>query len=747
MADKETILEEASVKLFDNKLTGKADVVHSHKGADIGVTQELLEDTDLNDITTQGIYTCTSGNSATLKNKPFIGSSTCIIENKNFSDANSTLIQTVYNLESYTTMVYVRSYKNSTWGSWRYLGGTGNNPIPATITVDGETVNNDLNNYKQEGLFTCSKNSVPTINNMPFTDKRAFYLRVIDYRMANYLIQILFPITDDNVKNKVYYRVMFGKDNNGDDIWLEWKTFPTTDEIPNVENSLYSDSTTDALSAAQGKALNTALNGKTVTLTKLSTATTGYIATYEIKQGDSSIGVIDIPKDYLVKSASVGTCTKANQPVSGYKVGDKYLDFIINTKDSSATDEHLYINVTDLVDVYTADNSTLELNNGQFKIKDTGVTLSKLNSDVYDTTSGGTEDSSKLITSGAVYSGLSGKISKTSGNTNLLLANGSNIAQSTFNKVNVVDSLSSDSSSDALSAKQGKALNTALSGKSDTGHTHPWSDLNITTIGETAHSHNIDALYLNEHNGKYVCGYGKMSNLDGDLPWTGNPSMHLLVISSGIGGKVAQIAFQNNNAHKIFFRTAGSLDSTTNLPSWSEWYQIASTSDIPTKLSELTNDLSKTIINSNIADNTIELDKLNTSSIIDSSSGGTSGSDKLITSGAVYSGLNAMSSVKVFKAHITHTGKDWRSSPENLSNISISAGAKLYLGCSDQNNNYLNGYVYIDWNNGASFTRYPLSYGWYEYTINNAGVYHIRVYFANSTNKIVAAGMCHVNVS
>lgn len=40
------------------------------------------------------------------------------------------------------------------------------------------------------------------------------------------------------------------------------------------------------------------------------------------------------------------------------------------------------------------------------KIKNGNVTLAKLNSDVYDNTAGGTENSSKLITSGAVYAGL-----------------------------------------------------------------------------------------------------------------------------------------------------------------------------------------------------------------------------------------------------------------------------------------------------------------------------------------------------
>ena len=124
--------------------------------------------------------------------------------------------------------------------------------------------------------------------------------------------------------------------------------------------------------------IDTKLTAKNVTVTKLNTATTGYIATYEVKQGTTSLGKIDIPKDYLVKSGSVKTVTTANNPVSGYAVGNKYIDFVINTKDSSGADEHIYINVKDLIDTYTADNSSLQLSNNQFSVKSGGITSSHI---------------------------------------------------------------------------------------------------------------------------------------------------------------------------------------------------------------------------------------------------------------------------------------------------------------------------------------------------------------------------------
>ena len=62
------------------------------------------------------------------------------------------------------------------------------------------------------------------------------------------------------------------------------------------------------------------------------------LKTYTLKQGNNTIGAIDIPRDFLVKSASVKTCTTQDVPVSGYKVGDKYIDFVLNTKEGTAED-------------------------------------------------------------------------------------------------------------------------------------------------------------------------------------------------------------------------------------------------------------------------------------------------------------------------------------------------------------------------------------------------------------------------
>ena len=94
-------------------------------------------------------------------------------------------------------------------------------------------------------------------------------------------------------------------------------------------------------------------SGGAVTVTETQTPTTGYAKTYSIAQGGTEVGKIDIPKDFLVQSATLETVATADVPYTGAVVGDKYIDFVINTEDASETPEHIYLPVKDLVDVYT----------------------------------------------------------------------------------------------------------------------------------------------------------------------------------------------------------------------------------------------------------------------------------------------------------------------------------------------------------------------------------------------------------
>lgn len=90
-------------------------------------------------------------------------------------------------------------------------------------------------------------------------------------------------------------------------------------------------------------------------LKKLDTPATSYAAQYQLFSRKDNTGeytavadsaTIDIPKDLVVESGDVKTCTVANVPVSGYKVGDKYIDLVIANIDN----KHIYIPVNALVD-------------------------------------------------------------------------------------------------------------------------------------------------------------------------------------------------------------------------------------------------------------------------------------------------------------------------------------------------------------------------------------------------------------
>lgn len=58
---------------------------------------------------------------------------------------------------------------------------------------------------------------------------------------------------------------------------------------------------------------------------------------------------INIPRDYLVKAAEVKTVEEADVPYTGAEVGDKYIDFTVNTLDTAGTETHLYIPVDELM--------------------------------------------------------------------------------------------------------------------------------------------------------------------------------------------------------------------------------------------------------------------------------------------------------------------------------------------------------------------------------------------------------------
>lgn len=103
----------------------------------------------------------------------------------------------------------------------------------------------------------------------------------------------------------------------------------STDYVGKISDALSSaNSYTDTVSAALSTDI---LN---VSVVADATPAEGYLKTYTIAQGGIERGKIDIPKDFLVKSGSVKTVEEPDKPYEGAKVGDKYIDLVINSRDS-----------------------------------------------------------------------------------------------------------------------------------------------------------------------------------------------------------------------------------------------------------------------------------------------------------------------------------------------------------------------------------------------------------------------------
>ena len=93
----------------------------------------------------------------------------------------------------------------------------------------------------------------------------------------------------------------------------------------------------------------------TVDVVKKATANAGYIASYQVTVDGTVVGAdINIPKDYLVKSADIKVVATADDPYTGAAVGDKYIDFVVHTAGGDGNETHIYLSVQDLVDEYTA---------------------------------------------------------------------------------------------------------------------------------------------------------------------------------------------------------------------------------------------------------------------------------------------------------------------------------------------------------------------------------------------------------
>lgn len=99
--------------------------------------------------------------------------------------------------------------------------------------------------------------------------------------------------------------------------------------------------------------------------------TSGYLKTYEVKQNNSVVGKIDIPKDFLVTSGSVvtGTWTSSTKFEPSVDGKDKALGLVLNVKEGESSASTIYINVTDLGKAYTSGNGISVSSDNKISVK------------------------------------------------------------------------------------------------------------------------------------------------------------------------------------------------------------------------------------------------------------------------------------------------------------------------------------------------------------------------------------------
>lgn len=146
-----------------------------------------------------------------------------------------------------------------------------------------------------------------------------------------------------------------------------------------------------------------------ISVVKKATANDGYIATYQVTVDGTVVGAdINIPKDYLVKSADIKVVTITDDPYTGAAVGDKYIDFVVNTVDGDGNETHIYLSVQDLVDEYTAGDGIDISDSNVIKIKIDAANANGLSADSAGLKIGIATDAAAGAMSAADHTKLSG---------------------------------------------------------------------------------------------------------------------------------------------------------------------------------------------------------------------------------------------------------------------------------------------------------------------------------------------------
>lgn len=140
-----------------------------------------------------------------------------------------------------------------------------------------------------------------------------------------------------------------GDDAQADVDALEPRVTALEGDVGELE-SLNTTSKTDLVSAINEVRTAVSAGGTAATITIDTTTTTaGYLKSYTIKQGNNTVGTIDIPKDMVVESGEVVT-NPEGQPAG------TYIKMVL-----ANVAEPLYVNVGTLVDIYKAKASATQV--------------------------------------------------------------------------------------------------------------------------------------------------------------------------------------------------------------------------------------------------------------------------------------------------------------------------------------------------------------------------------------------------
>ena len=139
------------------------------------------------------------------------------------------------------------------------------------------------------------------------------------------------------------------KKAGGATITVDMSVFAEKTQIGDL-SGLSTENKTDLVSAINEVRASIEAGGTGSVVTVTESTPSGYAKSYTIKQGSSTVGVINIPKDMVVSSGDVET-NPDGQPQGTYLVLTL----------ANATSDKVYINVGKLVDLYTAKQAAAQV--------------------------------------------------------------------------------------------------------------------------------------------------------------------------------------------------------------------------------------------------------------------------------------------------------------------------------------------------------------------------------------------------